>query len=69
MTICDRGPRDTNELLLILMEFEESTSFCERRREDNHTKPLFQNQRQNDRNRQPRWKISNETITTAAEVQ
>lgn len=52
MAIRGRGPRDTNELLSVLMEFEESASFCERRREDNQVRPPFQHQ--NYGNQQPR---------------
>lgn len=53
MAIRGRGPRDTNELLSVLMEFEESASFCERRREDNQVRPPFQHQ--NNGNQQPRY--------------
>jgi len=52
MAIRGRGPRDTNELLSVLKEFEESASFCERRREENNTRPPFQHQ--TDVNQQPR---------------
>lgn len=55
MAIRGRGPRDTNELLSVLMEFEESTSFCERRREETNTRPPFQNQI--NANQQPRRDI------------
>lgn len=34
MALRGRGPRDTNELLAVLTEFEESTSFCEQRPEE-----------------------------------
>lgn len=34
MALRGRGPRNTNELLAILTEFEEASSFCETRRED-----------------------------------
>jgi len=53
MAIRGRGPRDTNKLLSVLMEFEESASFCERRREDNQVRPPFQHQ--NNGNQQPRY--------------
>jgi len=53
MAIKGRGPRDTNELLSVLMEFEESASFCDRRREDNEVRPPFQHQ--NNGNQQPRY--------------
>jgi len=36
----------------VLKEFEESASFCERRREENNTRPPFQHQ--TDVNQQPR---------------
>lgn len=52
MAIRGRGPRVTNELLSVLMEFEESASFCDRRREDNPVRPPFQHQ--NNGNQQPR---------------
>lgn len=35
MALQGRGPRDTNELLAVLTEFEESTSFSEQRRDNN----------------------------------
>jgi len=38
MALRGRGPRDTNELLAVLTEFEEATSFCEERPE-NHRPP------------------------------
>lgn len=53
MAIRGRGPRDTNELLSVLMEFEESASFCDRRREDNQFRPPLQPQ--NNGNQQPRY--------------
>jgi len=35
MALRGRGPRDTNELLAVLTEFEESTSFCEQHHDNN----------------------------------
>lgn len=57
MALRGRGPRDTNELLAVLTEFEESTSFCEQRRDDHrppHTnnQPNPQNERRGQENRQ-----------------
>jgi hypothetical protein len=51
------GPRDTNELLSVLTEFEESTSFCEQRHDEHrphHTNnlPNPQNERREQGNRQ-----------------
>lgn len=40
MALRGRGPRNTNELLAILTEFEEATSFCETRREDNRSRNI-----------------------------
>jgi len=39
VAIRGRGPRTTNELLAVLTEFEESASFCEIRRDNNHPRP------------------------------
>jgi len=57
MALRGRGPRDTNELLAVLTEFEESTSFCEPRQEDhrphhNNIQPNQQNERRAQDNRQ-----------------
>jgi len=57
MALRGRGPRDTNELLAVLTEFEESTSFCEPRQEDhrphhNNNKPNQQNEQRAQDNRQ-----------------
>lgn len=57
MALRGRGPRDTNELLSVLTEFEESTSFCEQRHDEHqphHTNnpPNPQNERRTQENRQ-----------------
>lgn len=39
MALRGRGPRDTNELLCFLTEFEESASFCESQRDNNRPRP------------------------------
>jgi len=49
MALRGRGPRNTNELLAVLTEFEESTSFCEPRREDNRPRPNAQQNHPNER--------------------
>lgn len=50
MALRGRGPRNTNDLLSILTEFEESTSFCETRREEYRPRP---NQQQNNQGQYP----------------
>jgi len=56
MAIRGRGPRNTNELLSILTEFDESASFCDNPRNDNGARPAFQHTQPNGRNNyhQPR---------------
>ncbi|KAL4136181.1 hypothetical protein QTP88_007745 [Uroleucon formosanum] len=48
MALRGRGPRDTNELLAVLTEFEESTSFCENRRGANGPRQNVQQNHQNE---------------------
>jgi len=57
MALRGRGPRDTNELLAVLTEFEESTSFCEQRYDHNRPRrpdnvPIPQDERRGQDNRQ-----------------
>lgn len=56
MAIRERGPQTTNELLSVLTEFEEATSFCETPRHDNRQRNVQNNGFSNDRNHinQPR---------------
>ena len=49
MALRGRGPRNTNELLSVLTEFEESPSFCENRREENRPRPPVPYNNQNER--------------------
>lgn len=48
MALRGRGPRDTNELLAVLTEFEESISFCENRRDDHRPHQNIQQNHQNE---------------------
>lgn len=50
MAIRATRPRTTNELLSILTEFEESTSFCETSRTDHRPRPPFHNNQSQNRN-------------------
>lgn len=63
MAIRGRGPRDTNELLSVLMEFEESASFCERRREETNTPPGHPSKTRSIRINSPDVTTSVETTT------
>jgi hypothetical protein len=59
MALRGRGPRNTNELLAILTEFEESASFCDNRRDDNRPRQQYHNNH-GDQNRGPQIRRDNQ---------
>lgn len=60
MAVRGRGPRNTNELLAILTEFEESPSFCENRRDETRHRPPYNNNQHGNGNQGPQGRRDNQ---------